>query len=157
MLLQKIAVAFNNAKIKYALIGGSAVSLQGAVRGTLDIDISLALTEKTFLKAEKTLKSIGFVSRLPVQGRDVFHFRQEYIDKRNLIAWSFYNPKNPSEVIDIIITEDARKIKVDRLYILNTPVLVASKDDLIRMKKVSGRPQDLMDVEGLKRVKDGKK
>lgn len=157
MLLQKIAVAFNNAKIKYALIGGFAVSLQGAVRGTLDIDISLALTEKTFLKAEKTLKSIGFVSRLPVQGRDVFHFRQEYIDKRNLIAWSFYNPKNPSEVIDIIITEDARKIKVDRLYILNTPVLVASKDDLIRMKKVSGRPQDLMDVEGLKRVKDGKK
>lgn len=157
MLLQKIAVAFNNAKIKYALVGGFAVSLQGAVRGTLDIDISLALTEETFLKAEKTLKSIGFVSRLPVQGKDVFHFRKEYINKRNLIAWSFYNPKNPSEVIDIIITEDARKIKVDRLYILNTPVPVASKDDLIRMKKASGRPQDLMDVQGLERVKDGKK
>src|SRR5690606_16178706 len=153
----RIAAAFNIARIKYAVVGGYAVSLHGAVRGTMDLDLCLALTEETFLKAEKVLKELGFLSRLPVRGKEVFHFRKEYIDQRNLIAWSFYNPENPSEIIDLIITEDARKMKIDRLYVQNTPVPVASKKDLIQMKKASGRPQDLLDVQGLERIMNGKK
>jgi hypothetical protein len=157
MLLQKVAAAFHKEKIQYVLVGGYAVALQGAVRGTMDVDLCLAFTEKTFIRAEEVLKGLGFLPRLPVRGVEVFQFRKDYIEKRNLIAWSFYHPKNPADVVDIIITEDARKMKADRLFIQGTPVLVASKKDLIRMKKASGRPQDLLDVEGLKKVKDGKK
>lgn len=156
MLLQRLALALNKAKIKYALLGGYAVSLQGAVRGTVDVDLCIALTEESFVKTEVLLKKLELLPRLPVTAKEVFQFRKEYIEKRNLIAWSFYNPKSPSEVVDIIITEDAQKMKLDKFFIQNTPVFVASKKDLIRMKKACGRPQDLLDVEALERVKDGK-
>jgi hypothetical protein len=92
-----------------------------------------------------------------VSATEVFHFRKEYISNRNLIAWSFYNPKSPSEILDIIITEDARKIKAERFYVNNTPLMVASKIDLIKMKKRSARPQDLLDVDALERLLNGKK
>jgi hypothetical protein len=157
MFLEDLAKALKSAQVKYALVGGYAVAFQGAARGTLDVDITIALTKDSFEQAEKALKSIGLVSRLPVSATEVFHFRKEYISNRNLIAWSFYNPKSPSEILDIIITEDARKIKAERFYVNNTPLMVASKIDLIKMKKRSARPQDLLDVDALERLLNGKK
>lgn len=156
MFFLEVIKGLNAAKIKYALVGGYAVNLHGAQRGTMDIDLVIALDKKSFLKIEEVLKSLGLTSRLPVNGSDVFLFRNEYISKRNMIAWSFTNFKKPNEVVDIIITEDARKMKIQKFSVHNTPVKVASIEDLIQMKKKSKRPQDLSDIDALKRIKDGK-
>ncbi len=39
MFLLRISQAFQQANIPYALVGGYAVALHGAVRGTIDVDI----------------------------------------------------------------------------------------------------------------------
>ena len=41
------------------------------------------------------------------------------------------------------------KRKASRIELDDVTVLVASVDDLIAMKRASGRPQDLVDLEGL--------
>ena len=137
MLVKKISDLFDSNKIPYAVIGGFAVNLYGAVRGTIDLDIVINLSEKDFLQAEKALLSIGFSSRIPVTAKEVFHFREEYIKNKNLVAWSFYNSIKPSEIVDIVITCDLKDIKVQKIKVAGKTVKIISIDDLIRMKENS--------------------
>ena len=153
MLLLRVARAFDRTRVPYALVGGYAVALHGAVRGTVDVDLVIRLRESDFLRAERALMSLGLHSRLPVTAAEVFRYREEYIRNRSLTAWSFVNPTLPSEIVDVILTEDLAKMKVRRIKVRSQTVRVASIEDLIRMKRSSGRPQDLEDVEALRRLR----
>ena len=152
MFIKKVIQALIDQNVNYALVGGYAVALHGAIRGTIDIDLVININKSQFLAAEQALHAIGLHPRLPVSAAEVFDFREEYIRNKNLIAWSFYNPVNPLEVVDILITHDLKKIrtiskKVDRLTIR-----VASITDLIAMKKQAGRPQDIEDIKALEKL-----
>lgn len=150
--LEKVCSCFEAQNIAYAIVGGYAVALHGAARGTVDVDFIVNHKEKTFIAVEAALKSIGLVSRLPVTAREVFQFRKEYIEKRNLIAWSFYHPRNPVDIVDIIITDNIEDFSVIEKKMANSTIKVLSKSDLIKMKKKSGRPQDLLDIEALEKL-----
>lgn len=152
MLILRLARAFRSEGLSFAVAGGYAVALHGAVRGTVDVDIVLRLIRKDYLAAERVLKSLGLVSRLPVDAGQVFDFREDYIKNRNLVAWSFYNPSNPAEIIDVVITHDLGKMKIDRIKLGDDSVPIVSRPDLIAMKKKSGRPQDLEDIKALKEL-----
>ena len=89
MFIKQVITAFKKFQVKYAVVGGYAVALHGAIRGTVDIDFVIQLDRSQFEAAEKALLSIGLQPRLPVTATDVFDFREEYIRNRNLIAWSF--------------------------------------------------------------------
>lgn len=150
--LERVCSAFNSAKLSYAVVGGHAVALHGAVRGTVDIDFVINWNKKTIVNAERTLNSIGLESRLPINAEDVFLYQKEYIENRNLIAWSFYNPKDLSEQVDILINYDLSGEKTDSIVLANAKVQVLKISSLIRMKKASGRPQDLEDVAALEQL-----
>jgi hypothetical protein len=145
--------ALETRKVDYAIAGGYAVALHGAVRGTVDIDIVLRLTKKNFFAAEAALKDLGLLSRLPLKGDDVFAFREEYINNRNLLAWNFINISNPAESVDIILTEDLRNLKTKRISSGRKTLRVISIDDLIKMKEKSNRQQDLEDIKALRSLK----
>jgi hypothetical protein len=153
MFIYKLTQAFDKKNVDYAIVGGFAVALHGAVRGTLDIDLIIKLTKSSFLKAEEVLESLGLVPRLPVKADQVFDYREEYIKNKNLIAWSFCNPKNSSEVVDIIITHDLSKIKTTSIKSAGHTLTLLSIDELIKMKKTSGRPQDLEDIKALQELR----
>lgn len=150
--LSKVSKALDTAGVRYALVGGYAVALHGAVRGTVDIDLVLRWTLRDLESAETALSSIGLVSRLPVTADSVFRFRDEYIVNRNLIAWNFYNPQDLSEQVDIVIIEDLKRKRRVRMDTRDGPVQVLSRKDLIAMKRASGRPQDLADVDALEKL-----
>ena len=151
--LSRVSKALNATGVHYALVGGYAVALHGAVRGTVDIDIVLRWTLRNLEAAESALSGIGLVSRLPITADSVFRFRDEYIRNRNLIAWNFYNPQDLSEQLDIVISEDLRGKRRVRVDTLNGPVQLLNRKDLIAMKRASGRPQDLADVEALEKLR----
>ena len=152
MFLQKLIAAFTQFKVKYALVGGYAVALHGAARGTIDIDIIVNLSEKSLLAAEQAIRSLGLTSRIPVSAKDIFNFRDEYIKNRNLIAWGFSNPNNPAELVDIIITHDLSKMKTKTVQVGGQGVKILSLPDLIAMKRSSARPQDLEDIKALEKL-----
>lgn len=152
MFVQTVIRALDKHRVKYVLIGGYAVALHGAVRGTVDVDIAIALNRATFKRAEIALEEIGLESRLPVTAEEVFAFREEYIRKRHLKAWSFVNPRNPLEVVDILITEDAKRISTVNRRAFGMTLKIAAIPDLIAIKQKAGRAQDLEDIEALRKL-----
>lgn len=152
MFLLKLVKELDRNNISYALVGGYAVAIHGAVRGTMDVDIVLQWSVDTLVKTENALKRLGLESRLPIAAEDIFNFKDEYINNRNLIAWNFYNPIYPSEQVDIIITHNLDNLNSISISYQNTVIKVLSKKDLIQMKKESGRDQDLLDIEALQKL-----
>jgi len=150
--LERICASLSRAGVRYAIVGGHAVALHGAVRGTVDIDLALAWNRKTLVAAQKALHEVGLVSRLPLTADDIFDFRKEYIENRNLIAWNFYNPNDLSEQVDIVITYDLKGKRTKRIELSNGPVQVLALKELIKMKRKSARPQDIEDVHALERL-----
>ncbi|HMV44764.1 MAG TPA: hypothetical protein PK079_18480 [Leptospiraceae bacterium] len=152
MLITRLCKIFNENSLKYAIAGGFAVALHGAVRGTIDVDIVLDLNEKNLTLCESILKSMGFVSKIPIDPAILLKNREMLMQEKNLIAWSFYNPKDPSEVIDILIHKDLADIDSTVMRYADIELSVIAKHDLIAMKKESGRPQDLEDVKALESI-----
>ena len=153
LFIYRLIETFEKRKVDYAIAGGYAVALHGAVRGTVDIDIVLRFTKKNLFAAEAALADLGLKSRLPLKGDEVFDFREEYIRNRNLLAWNFINISNPTESVDIILTEDLRNLKTKRIRSDRKTLWVISIDDLIKMKEKSNRKQDIEDIKALRSLK----
>lgn len=151
--LERVCNALGDAGVRYAIVGGHAVALHGAVRGTLDIDIAVRFTRKTLRDAESSLRHLGLTSRLPVCADEVFNFREEYLANRSLVAWNFYNPGDLSEQVDIVLAYDLKGKRTKRIKVGESELRVLSIADLIAMKRESGRPQDLADAEALERLR----
>jgi hypothetical protein len=157
MLLYEIVDSFEAAKLKYALVGGYALALHGIVRATMDVDFVLALKQSDFENAEASLARIGLQSRLPIRAQDIIKMRKEYIENRNLIAWSFVDFKNPSRMVDILITKDIKDMKIEKISVGGRKISVVSLSNLLEMKVEAGRPQDLIDIESIKEKLNEKK
>ena len=151
--LERVCAALQAADVDYAVAGGHAVALHGAVRGSIDVDVVLRWTKRTLERAEAALGGMGLVSRLPVTAASVFDNRDEYIQRRNMIAWNFHNPRNPVEQVDILITHDLAAAHAVEIEAESGPVRVLAIDDLIAMKRESDRVQDAADVHALERLR----
>ncbi len=152
MFLLKLVNALKKSRLRYAIAGGYAVALHGAVRGTVDIDLVIQHKERDFIKVADTLKKLGLASRLPISAKEVFQFKEEYKEKRNLLAWSFVNSNNPTELVDVLLTDDLNTLKTKSIYLEGHPVSIVSKPSLIKMKQRSGRAQDIEDIRALKKI-----
>lgn len=153
MFIYSVCNSLGKANVPYAIVGGYAVALHGAPRGTVDIDFVISWTLENLKKAQDILtKELGLVSRIPVNAENIFQHREEYIGKKHLIAWNFYDPNNPSKQVDLIITYDLSSASIKNIRTDKGTVPVLAKEDLILMKQKSGRPQDLADIEALKQL-----
>ena len=150
--LEKVCAALNKNNVHFAIVGGYAVALHGAVRGTVDIDFVVKWQLDTLSRAEESLTQMGLVSRLPLQASDIYYFRDEYIENRNLIAWNFYNPGNVAEQVDVIINFELADDMVKKINVGSTVIPVLNIKSLIGIKRKSGRDQDLLDIDALKRL-----
>ena len=150
MFIHDICSALDKAEVPYAIVGGYAVALHGAIRGTVDVDVVIEWSLKNLQGVEIAFKQIGLVSLIPITAETLFHFREEYIQNRNLIAWNFYDPSNPLNQVDIIINYDLKNAcNTKTIKTFLGTIRVLSLHDLIKMKQASGRPQDLEDVKAL--------
>lgn len=156
MIYEQIFKCLNNAKVKYLVAGGMAVNLHGIPRVTQDLDILVDLSPDNIKNLAEALKGIGFFPRVPVNPLLIAdpNVRNEWITKKNMKVFCFYNGKMPMYEIDVflIIPVDIKKA-FKKAVIKNAgdiPIPLVSIDDLIEMKKQAGRPQDLWDIEMLK-------
>lgn len=146
MFVLDVVAELSRRKIKFALVGGYALALHGIVRATMDVDIVIGLTPKALLEAEAALTALGLTSRIPVKASEVAEFRREYIENRNLIAWSFVDFKNPTRQVDLLIVLGVDDIDVEKVSFGGKSIPVASLEDLLKMKLVSNRPEDQSDI-----------
>ena len=153
MFIQSICLALDCARVPYAIVGGYAVALHGVIRGTVDVDVVIQWSLENLRNTEKAFKEIGLVSLIPITAENVFHFRDEYIQNRNLIAWNFYDPSNPLNQVDIVINYDLQGVHhTKKIETFLGTIRILSLNELIKMKEASGRLQDLEDIKALKNL-----
>jgi hypothetical protein len=53
--IQRVVKSLDKHNVRYALVGGYAVALHGAIRGTVDIDLVISLEKRQFAAAVAAL------------------------------------------------------------------------------------------------------
>ncbi len=135
----------NAENAEYLVIGGYAVMKYSEPRFTKDLDILVNPTEKNSKKVYRALKKFG----APLDG-----ISSKFFTKQD----SFYKIGREPVRIDIVMKIDkvnftrAWKRRVDST-IDDVIVRFISLEDLLANKRAAGRPQDLLDVEKLERVR----
>jgi hypothetical protein len=155
----EILEALHKKKVKYLIVGGLAVNLYGVPRVTQDIDLIISTKKSNIIKINEVLKDLGYIPRLPVNPNYLTDPKKvkDWVENRNLKAFSFYHKKDNYKVIDILLVhplhfDESFKNKIVK-KVENVEVFLASIDDLIKTKKYSGRMQDVSDIKMLKKVR----
>ncbi len=133
----------NQKKIDYAVCGGLAMTIHGFVRATLDIDL-LVLPEN-LSDAWAVAENLGYdVEGLPL------HFADGAIEIRR-ISKIDEESKNLFTIDFLLVTDALKEVWKNRELIEweQGKTWVVSRDGLIFLKTISGRPQDLVDIERL--------
>jgi predicted nucleotidyltransferase len=162
-LFDPLFKALNDAGVRYVVVGGLAVVLQGHARLTVDVDLVVDLDEDQSMRAIDALVSMGLRPRIPVNPRDFADrsVREGWIRDRGMQVFSMYDPSNPLRVVDLFVHhpipfEDLWS-RSERIEIRDTSVQVASIPDLIQLKRLAGRPQDMADIERLEAILEARK
>jgi len=146
--------------IRYLLVGGLAINLYGIPRTTVDIDVVLELTDENLRKFIKCMKKIGLKLKQPIEESSILKsaYRTALRTEKNVIVLTYENPEDPLEIIDFFIDnpidfENAYKRK-ESVSINHYEIHLAAIEDLIIMKKASGREIDLADIENLEKLRE---
>ena len=140
--------------VQYVLVGGLAAVTHGAPLVTQDIDLCYARDNENLERLASALREV----RAALRDADaVWSFR---LDARTLRNGDAFTLTTDVGWVDLLGTpsgtagyEDvAASADVYRLF--GHDVLVASVEDLIRMKRAAGRPKDLLAIEELGALRD---
>lgn len=140
----RLIAEFDRSQVPYAVCGGWALTIHGAPRATIDID--LMVTPDDLDKAWRIAKELGY----NIEER-ALDFREGGIQIRRL---SKVDPETKALItVDFLLeTEATRQIWQTRESVNWEPrgqISVVSREGLIQLKRLSGRGQDLVDIERL--------
>lgn len=144
--------------VEFVIVGGVAARLHGSTRLTHDLDIVPKLDAISWKRLIQSIWSLNTRPRIP-ESRDrienVENVRSWIVEK-NMLALSFRSPSGAAE-IDLLVSEsdnfDDLKARALQVQVGGRTYYVASIDDLIAMKQKAGRPQDLLDIQTLQKIK----
>lgn len=154
-LFSRIFQALNEREVKYVLVGGLAVVMHGHVRLTMDIDLVVALDQDNARRAVDVLQSLGMKPRIPVEAHQFAddESRSIWIQTKNMLVFSMSDPSNPMLAVDLFIDPPLQyeQLVQNALWkeLDGVDVLVCSREDLLNMKRASGRKEDLADIQAL--------
>jgi len=140
--LSELISALNENQIEYAVCGGLSLAIHGFVRATVDIDILIQpeSLEKTYKIAEEK----GF----DIRGLDI-SFMERAVEIRRV---SKIDADGEVLSLDLLLVtpqvEDVWETR-EEIDFLGNRLSVVSREGLIKMKRLAGRPQDLADIERL--------
>jgi hypothetical protein len=153
-VLQKLS----KEKIRYILIGGIAVSLHGAVRLTVDMDIILDLSEDNIKNFISAMNELGYSPKVPVNPMDFAdpEKRKIWINEKNMKVFSFYHSDKPYDIMDVFVANPISYAELDKEKVIKKlrgmEIPVPSLKHLIELKKLAGRDQDRLDVKTLEEI-----
>lgn len=160
MLYSNIFNKLNANRVRYLIIGGIAVNLHGFARATADLDILISMDDENVTKFIKAMKLLKLLPKVPVKIEEFKDKskRHRWKTKKNMQVFSLINSKDPMEQVDVLLEgnidfEKAYKRR-KTLYAGNIKLSLISIDDLIRLKKISARERDNLDIKALKKIKE---
>lgn len=159
MFIRDLVAALDGHGVRYAVVGGVAVNLHGIPRMTYDVDVVVATDETNLRACREALGSLALVCRLPLRLETLAdpQLRAQYELERNLRAVTFTDPNEPLREVDVIVAPsrdpDGVTARASSVAAGGFEIRIASIDDLIAMKRLAGRKQDVADIEHLERLR----
>ncbi len=151
---------FNEAGVRYLVVGGMAVVAHGYVRFTADFDLMLDLeNEENVRLALNALKNEGYAPRIPVS-IEMFadgETRKNWHEQRNLLVFSLWSDRHAQTEIDIFVFNPldftAAFARSELKHSASGIAMrVVALPDLLHLKAEAGRPKDLLDIQYLQRL-----
>jgi hypothetical protein len=145
---ERIFAVLDAHKVEYIVIGGIAVQVYGHVRMTNDVDLIPSPTPQNLERLAAALKELG--ARVLNPGSEHLEIDAQMLPRATL--WQLATRHGDIDVLHDApgaapfpqLRERALLITLD-----NHPIPIASRDDLIKMKRAAGRPVDLADIAAL--------
>jgi hypothetical protein len=144
--------------VRYVVVGGLAVVIQGHARLTADVDLVIDLDPENVRRTIAALTARGLRPLLPVDPMTFADetIRTNWIEERNLQVFSLRDERNPLLTVDLFARDpipfEELWTRADLVLLGGQQVHVASIADLIAMKRKAGRTQDLLDIEQLQSI-----
>jgi hypothetical protein len=155
VLFEPVLAALLRHEVPFVVVGGVAVVLHGHPRLTADLDLVIDLATEHVDRTVAAVPELGLRPRLPVDphGSGDAEVRGGWVEDRNLTVLSFHDPNDPLREVDVFadppvpFAELRARAEIMRLGEVDVPV--AAITDLVEMKWLAGRPQDLADIAAL--------
>lgn len=129
--------------VEYLLVGGVAVALHGVPRFTKDADVWLRDEAENLLRVRRALVAFG----APAETMSALESAQE-LD----VVWMGQPPARIDLMKQVPAGDFAAAwTRRARFVVGDLEINCVARDDLIALKRASGRPQDLLDAETLER------
>ena len=128
---------FNAKRVRYMVIGGYAVVQHAEPRFTNDLDLLVGTETSNADAVYSALRDFG----APLSGMTPADFREEGY---------FYQMGAPPNRVDILMGIPGVEFK--EAWKRRVEVDFISREDLIKAKQAAGRPQDLIDLQALRRT-----
>lgn len=128
------------------------MNLHGYIRFTGDLDLLITLDKENISKMDGVMKKLKYSERLPVSIFALTDEKQvkEWLNKKNMKAFTFNPPRNNLLQIDIIIEDSLKFDSYDKKKNVKTMgklrIPVVSIEDIIKMKKRANREKDILDI-----------
>ncbi|MEO5656643.1 MAG: nucleotidyl transferase AbiEii/AbiGii toxin family protein [Nitrospiria bacterium] len=147
--LLDVSEFFARHRIEYMLIGGMAVGVWAAPRATADLDFVVGLDEAGLSTLIDAARGDGLV---------VFDVKPIHFKKMTLFRM-FKPGEGDLLMIDCLLGDDPHKrqalTRAVTVTIEGGSLRVATAEDIVLLKLVSARPQDLVDTEAILRLQKG--
>jgi hypothetical protein len=141
-----------NAHVEFCLIGGLAVAIQAKPRATEDIDLLVLIEEQQIQSLVGLLKKRFTI----INEKNIMHFENATICR--MVLASPANDEIGIVVVDFMLADHEIYREAIRnsisLTVDGETIPLARPESLIRMKELSKRPQDLLDIAALKEALD---
>lgn len=128
----------------------------GFVRLTGDVDLILDVEEENLRHAIHAFESLGYRPRAPVPFSDfvLASSRKLWAEEKGMRVFSLHSPDHAATEVDLFLEpplefggayERASRFEVSP----GVDATFVSREDLIELKRIAGRPQDLEDIRRL--------
>jgi len=133
--------------MKFCLIGGLAVGILAKPRATEDIDLLVLIDKENKDKIAGLLRDNFDV----IQDHDLMVFKQATIWR--IVIQDSFTADNGLVIIDLVLADNEiyREAVLDviTIQIDKVDIPVVKPENLIKIKKLSNRPRDLLDIQDI--------
>lgn len=144
---EKLLVLLAESEVRFIVVGGIAVVLQGYVRLTEDVDILVDSSEDNIIRLLRVLSGYGegFAAELTLEDFDDTEGAIRIVEVSEQCQIDVFTRLGGKYFQDVIDDADSLELK-------GFKILFASKSALIAWKESSGREKDRLDVITLRRL-----
>lgn len=140
-----ILAVFAEHAVEYVIVGGYAVALHGKPRFTKDLDLWIGASAENLGRAHRALEAFG-APRTVIE--------QLHSASGLDVLWMGAPPLR-IDILKGVPGGDFERAYAGRAILSwdGMDVSVVSIEELVRLKRASGRPQDLLDADSLEQLK----